>query len=432
MKSGRAHAFSTRSSLVLATVVLIAAVPLFAQVEPEGGVVFELSYSNPGARSMGFGGAFAALADDATAAFANPSGLIQIVRPELSVEFRHWSYSTEFTKSDRLDGIPSGISLDTMRGLRTDISTESVDAVSFVSVVVPRKRWAVAFYRHQLASFRFSGDTQGLFGSVGTCCGDRYADQRTETSFDIVGYGLSAAYRLGERFDVGVGVSRFTVVVDGRTALFAPPPADPYGVNPYLSGDRIASQTVRANSNSEGLIGGFLWSVTPTIHVGGFYREGPRARFSNTGTIGSEPFEELGLAMQFPDVYGMGLSHRSADGSLTLALEWDRIEYSEMARSAGFRDMALDDGDEVHLGGEYVILSSDPVIAFRLGAWLDPNHRTRYVGDDPFKAALHPPGHDEVHVALGFGVAFRLFQVDIGIDSSKPVSTLSMSAICSF
>ena len=44
---------------------------------------FQLSLSNPGARSLGFGGAFVAIADDATAAWANPAGLVQLARPEL-------------------------------------------------------------------------------------------------------------------------------------------------------------------------------------------------------------------------------------------------------------------------------------------------------------------------------------------------------------
>jgi hypothetical protein len=39
-------------------------------------VPLHLSISDPGARSMGFGGAFVALGDDATAAFANPAGLV--------------------------------------------------------------------------------------------------------------------------------------------------------------------------------------------------------------------------------------------------------------------------------------------------------------------------------------------------------------------
>ena len=46
----------------------------------------ETSFSSPGARSLSLGGAFVAMADDATAAFANPSGLVQLARPEVSIE----------------------------------------------------------------------------------------------------------------------------------------------------------------------------------------------------------------------------------------------------------------------------------------------------------------------------------------------------------
>jgi hypothetical protein len=72
----------------------------------------QFSFSNPGARSLGFGGAFVALADDATAAFANPAGLVQLSRPEVSVEGKLWYFSTPFTEGGRLSGLP-GILLDT-------------------------------------------------------------------------------------------------------------------------------------------------------------------------------------------------------------------------------------------------------------------------------------------------------------------------------
>lgn len=44
--------------------------------------------SGSGARALGLGGAFTAIADDATAASWNPAGLIQLERPEWSVVFR--------------------------------------------------------------------------------------------------------------------------------------------------------------------------------------------------------------------------------------------------------------------------------------------------------------------------------------------------------
>ena len=56
--------------LGLASLLISIAVPAQQAVVP-----LQLSFSDPGARSAGLGGAFVALADDATAAFANPAGL---------------------------------------------------------------------------------------------------------------------------------------------------------------------------------------------------------------------------------------------------------------------------------------------------------------------------------------------------------------------
>ena len=84
-----------RHSRTLQTALGLLAVAGHAAAQ-EGPQALEFSFSNPGARSMGFGGAFVALADDATAAFANPAGLVQLVRPEVSIEGRLWSYSTSF------------------------------------------------------------------------------------------------------------------------------------------------------------------------------------------------------------------------------------------------------------------------------------------------------------------------------------------------
>ena len=39
---------------------------------------------------------------------------------------------------------------------------------------------------------------------------------------------------------------------------------------------------------------------------------------------------------------------------------------------------------------------------------------------------------NEVHVALGLGLAFSTFQIDLAADLSDPVDTFSLSAIYSF
>jgi hypothetical protein len=60
------------------------------------------------------------------------------------------------------------------------------------------------------------------------------------------------------------------------------------------------------------------------------------------------------------------------------------------------------------------------------------HHQVRTPIDEPFTRALLPPGDDEIHYALGFGVAFKAFQIDLGADFSDPRDTIALSAIYSF
>src|ERR1700741_2906158 len=54
---------------------------------------FQFNFNNPGARALGMGGAFVAVADDATAVIANPAGLTILQRPEISAEYKFQRYN---------------------------------------------------------------------------------------------------------------------------------------------------------------------------------------------------------------------------------------------------------------------------------------------------------------------------------------------------
>ena len=68
----------------------------FAITDIENNASIPFNLANPGARSMGMGGAFLGLADDSTAAYTNPAGLTQLVTPEVSAEVRHTEYSLPY------------------------------------------------------------------------------------------------------------------------------------------------------------------------------------------------------------------------------------------------------------------------------------------------------------------------------------------------
>ena len=76
--------------------------PAVAQVGPpreppalSGFSIIPFDFGPPGARALGMGGAFIALADDATAAEANPAGLTNLSRAEASVHLRHSAFEVE-------------------------------------------------------------------------------------------------------------------------------------------------------------------------------------------------------------------------------------------------------------------------------------------------------------------------------------------------
>jgi long-chain fatty acid transport protein len=418
-----------------------------------GPPTFQFSFSNPGARSMGFGGAFVALADDATAAFANPAGLVQITRPEVALEGRYWDYSTPFVERGRFEGEPTGIGIDVVAGMEGSSSSYDTMGVSFVSFVYPKNRWSVAFYSHLLADFQSLTQTQGVFyGSGSDCC--RAIDQRVQTTLDFVTYGFSGAYRVGDSLSLGLSLVYFEGNLDIVGQPFLPDPveageADIFAPTSYLPARRVVDTILRVDDTDWGSTAGLLWWISPEWRLGGFYRQGPGFTMSGevvagpagsflgfppTGTIIDSATTPIG----FPDVYGLGFSFQPQDGRLTIAFEWDRVEYSTILDSIdqeviGTSEISLEDGEELHLGAEYVFLRSSTLAAARLGVWLDPNHRPHFTRNgDQLEQALFPPGDDQIHYALGLGLAFKRFQIDLGADFSDQVDTLSVSAIYSF
>jgi len=443
MKGADRDPFRIPVARCLALIVVSVAVHLVpgTSVAQEAPPALEFSFSNPGARSMGLGGAFVALADDATAAFANPAGLVQLVRPEISLELRRREYSTPYTEGGRAVGI------DTVDGLRTSFSNETTSGLSFLSFVYPGTKWSLALYRHQLADFSVSTEINGLFGDVPEGRVRRYEDQRTVTELDVVGTGLSGAYQVSDKLSLGFGLSYFSGRVENRGAihLIDSDPDTFWEWNSFLPDRLFATSSFDADDTDVGFNVGVLWKFAESWRLGGVYRKGPRFDYELYNLAG--PANDLpegtilgavtDRSIAFPDVWGLGVAYRSSDGSLTVGFEWDRVEYSIIGETldsplVDASQVAIDDADELHLGAEYVFLKTTPLIAIRGGLWHDPDHRFRYEGDDPFARALYQPGEDALHISIGAGIAFSRFQIDVGANLSDAVDQFALSAIFSF
>jgi len=422
--------------------ILLLPVPVSAQ---QAVVPLQMSFSDPGARSAGLGGAFVALADDATAAFANPAGLVQLVRPEISIEARNWSHTIPYTVSGRVEGEPSNFGLDVTAGLNRDKSSYDTTGLSFLSSVWPAGDWSFAVFRHQYADLEFSGETQGLFGGGSDCCQTRWFDQQMYSRQDVVSYGLAAAHRFSDRLSVGIGVTFFDVEMDSLTMEYlwdVDSETGFFGPTNFLPERLALTEDLFIDDFDWVFSGGFLWSISERWRIGGVYRQGFEVGIGNEITVGvavdygvppgTVIISNRDVPVDFPDVFGLGLSYRALAEKLTLSFQWDRVEYSSIPRSMGLDDQTIDNADEYHFGAEYVFLDSVPVIALRLGAWLDPDHQMYATVDDPYMQAVLPRSDDEWHYTAGLGLATQRFQVDLAADLADRVNTVSLSAIWNF
>src|SRR3989304_310009 len=82
-------------SLMVAVFALSVSANTLAQTNNEGLANLQFNFLNPGARALGMGGAFVAMADDATTSLANPAGLLNLTRPEAGIELTSTRFENE-------------------------------------------------------------------------------------------------------------------------------------------------------------------------------------------------------------------------------------------------------------------------------------------------------------------------------------------------
>src|SRR5687768_11773546 len=136
-------------SRAVALALLAAAGPAAAITNVENNSSIPFSFSNPGARSLGMGGAFVGAADDATASYTNPAGLTGLgLEQQIGVEFRRNSFDAPFA-----NGGEAGLNPFDPTGIQYGDASSDTNALSFISWVLPRENWALALYRHETLDF---------------------------------------------------------------------------------------------------------------------------------------------------------------------------------------------------------------------------------------------------------------------------------------
>ena len=406
---------------------------------------FQLNRSLPGARSLAMGGAFVALADDATSAFANPAGLTILERSEVSLEGRNWDIRSTYTDLGRIDGQPTGIGLDTRTGLVRRETESSQSGLSFASYVSASKtrRWAAGVFHHVLADYSSSFQSQGVFTDR-----RRANPQRTPivrfgpyeflTDLSIENTGGTFAYQLGNCVEyrrclrLGVTLASYHLQVEAIEIVFRDPPGR--GESSFT--EELDGASTVGDDHELAASLGLLWEPSGRWKLGLAYRSGPEFAIDQRGLGGEGPAE-----FKLPDRFAVGVAF-SPTPQLTFSFEVDRVEYSSLLQGNRLEAFTLDDGNEARLGVEYILFFGSPTEPHRLalmaGAWHDPDHRVAFTGEigssiDVFRRAYFPAdGEDELHLTAGVGVNLGNLQFDLGADFSDAIDTVAVSTVYRF
>ena len=410
----------------------------------------QFNFGNPGARSLGMGGAFIGLADDASAAEANPAGLTVLRKSEVSMELRQSTISQRFVTGGTYPFV-------------TDHDFPAQDTkVTFASVVVPVHGGVVAGYYHRPLSFANDVDLTGRYSTPSFYLGPQGpvpADQcgvdctahqiypfATRVDVEVETFGLAAARRWGTlSFGAALRYHRFAEAADTfRQDLDAP------GQPIFTVAQTNASRLFGENSDSDvTFVAGVRWTPTSTFSAGAIVKKGPTFPVAVQAAPSASAKPQLVASTEFhvPSIIGVGVSYRPA-APLTINVDAVRVGYGKLTdkfvsvleygtESAGAIESATgyetENGLELHAGVEYFILLRAPV-GLRAGWWRDPAHSIAYRGPLTTSHAvaaqiLFPGTEAENHYSIGIGVALPHFGVDVAYDTARSLRTASLSFI---
>jgi long-subunit fatty acid transport protein len=397
---------------------------------------FQLNRSLPGGRSLAMGGSFVAVADDASAAYANPAGLTLLTRREVSVEGRGWQDNFQFSDRGRVSGQPTGIGIDTFPGIVRRDGRSKTSSVSFASYVdaANARRWVLAAYYRTYARFRARFDSQGVFSSDPNI--PRFGPYRFDTTFDVDTFGVAYAYQFGDCSEylhclrLGGTLSDYSLRLDSTEDVLQRPadngPAD-FGAPLRGSAPR------QGRGDKLGVNLGLMYEFGSSIRTGLAYRQVPTFSISEN-IFGSHSMHKLAL----PYEYSAGVSWRNRR-DLLLSIEVDRVTYSRLTAGNTFSRLRLNDGWESRLGGEWTAWQNaigDKLIVMA-GLWYDPDHHLTFQGPittdiDLFRRAYFPGGTGELHGSAGVGVHWQRFQTNLAADVSGQTRSFSLSEIYRF
>jgi|GEM_PF-298812 len=409
--------------------VVLAAAPLAAQTPPSldafGLLVAQqsrpsFSVVGAGARAAGMGGAFTALADDASAASFNPAGLALLVRPEASVVLdgrrRRDRYSA-FT--DFEDGV-----MDTYGASSSSFGTGNVNFASFTyPVTVAHRNLTLQLSFHRQIDFDFRGkrhfdETIEGAGPIATL------DQRIDQDGDVSTLSLAAAYQVTQRMSLGLTLSRWIGAWTFSTMTR----------ETAAAGDEPSTSLRYTQDNSwtgwNGTLGMLLRyrylnvGVTARAPFDGDYQVD--SALDTSFATPFEPTSHFSGTLSWPSSWTAGLAVKPLETWFLTAdygeFDWDDLQIKGLAdEPVNFFDLqpksttAARHTGQWRFGTELTLLPGDEVIGLRAGYFRVPR-----------PVATAPPGESNTVDGYTLGVGWKHGPVsfDVAYQRSELTSSL--------
>jgi len=333
-----------------------------------------------GARAMGMGGAFIAVADDATAASWNPAGLHQLETPEVSVVVNYFNRNDDNTFGTNPESSgPQDVSKESLNYLSAVYPFSCLDrsmvlSLNFQNLYDFSREYNFSFNQsdpagtqvikyHQtgsLSAFGIAYCVQATpklsFGITLNIWDDNLSnngwDQKTKRTFDGNDNGIPFSYQYDTLYEYSFN-----------------------GINSNI---------------------GLMWRLYPNLTIGAVLKTPFTADLSIDATSSyslnhpdfpnaspEETESSTNSKLDMPISYGFGLSYRFSD-NLTVSFdiyrtEWDKFIFTDEngVETSPVTGKPIDESDispttQVRIGTEYIFITNNYLIPVRTGVFYDP------------------------------------------------------------
>ncbi|HBI14960.1 MAG TPA: hypothetical protein DDY20_05525 [Desulfobulbaceae bacterium] len=371
-----------------------------------------------GARALGMGGAFIALADDATAASWNPAALIQLEKPEISIVGAFFNNSDDYTSSVHPE-IDHSATND-------DVNLNYFSATYPFNVL--SRNMVISLNYQRLYEFNRSLDYNLELTASPSMPGIASSEQRSYNQEGYVGaLGLAYSVAVTQQFSLGITLNLWTDELfwkNGWDERYANHSLTSFGSLTTVENTLITDQYSGFRGINANL--GFLWNINKYLTIGGVvktpftadvnhtYSENWTQRDINDGSIYSghicdtETVEldmplsyGIGIAARFTDAFSMGLDIYQTQWEEYILTDGQGNQFSPIdSRPKNISDIS--NTTQVRLGAEYLFINPDKnwVIPLRGGFFYDP---------EPAQETVR----DFYGLSIGSGISFEKFSVDV-------------------